>query len=164
MLSLRFGKTARIFAVAAFASAALLSFAVPARADDTATARAAAMTAKRAPQSFAPTGTSSILGSTPSSREATGYANGFLYLPGPQPELNLGGRVPVGKSHVYVPYYGNVGGDPTHPTWQGAAGLAYGFRTWDISVVNGGFGSVQSAVPGAEAPKANPSLSLSIRF
>ena len=63
-----------------------------------------------------------------------------------------------------MPYYGNVGGDPTHHTYQGVAGIAYGFRTWDISVVNGGFGSVQNAVPGTEAPKANPSLSLSIRF
>jgi hypothetical protein len=162
MLSLRFGNSARILAVAFLASIAVLSFALPARADDT-SARTAAQT-KRAPASFASTGTSSILGSVPSSRDTTGYANGFLYLPGPQPELNLGGRVPVGKSHVYVPYYGNVGGDPTHPTWQGAAGLAYGFRTWDISVVNGGFGSVQNPVPGTEAPKANPSLSLSIRF
>lgn len=163
MLSLRFGNWARVVAAAVLASAALLSFALPARADDTSSRPAAQ--AKRAPTSFGTTGTSSILGSVPSSRDTTGYANGFLYLPGPQPELNLGGRVPVGKSHVYVPYYGNVGGDPTHPTWQGAAGLAYGFRTWDISVVNGGFGSVQNAVPGAEAaPKANPSLSLSIRF
>ena len=163
MLSLRYGKVAQVFAAAVLASAAL-GFAVPARADDTAAARTAAQ-ARRAPQSFGATGTASILGSVPSSRDTTGYANGFLYLPGPQPDLNLGGRVPVGKSHVYVPYYGNVGGDPTHPTWQGAAGLAYGFRTWDIAVVNGGFGSVQNPVPGSEPPpKANPSLSLSIRF
>jgi hypothetical protein len=163
MLSLRYGKIAHVFAAAVLASAALC-FAVPARADDTAAVARAAAQARRAPASFGPTGTSSILGSVPSSRDTTGYANGFLYLPGPQPELNVGGRLPVGKSHVYVPYYGNVGGDPTHPTWQGAAGLAYGFRTWDISLVNGGFGSVQNPVPGTEPPKANPSLSLSIRF
>jgi hypothetical protein len=158
MLALRIRQRAQVLSVAALASLALLSVALPARADDT----ARAPQAKRSTTSFA-TGTS-LLGGVPASRQSTGYANGFLYLPGPQPVLDLNGRVNVGKSHVYVPYYGNVTGDPEHPTWQGAAGIAYGFRTWDISVVNGGFGSPQSVVPGADAPKANPSLQLSIRF
>jgi hypothetical protein len=70
----------------------------------------------------------------------------------------------VGKSHVYVPYYGNVSTDPAHPSWQGAAGIAYGFRSWDISVVNGGFGNAPPAVPGSDIPKPNQSLTLSIRF
>jgi hypothetical protein len=158
MLSLRIRQRAQVLSVAALASLAVLSVAFPARADDT--TRVAQ--AKRSTTSF--TAGTSLLGGAPATRQSTGYANGFLYLPGPQPLLDLGGRVNVGKSHVYVPYYGNVTGDPAHPTWQGAAGIAYGFRTWDISVVNGGFGSPQSVVPGADAPKANPSLQLSIRF
>jgi hypothetical protein len=63
---------------------------------------------------------------------------------------------------VYVPYYGNVTGDPAHPNVQGTAGIAYGFRTWDISVLNAPPSS--QVLPGYDAPKANPSLSLSVRF
>jgi hypothetical protein len=159
MLALRFCR--RLLSIAALAAVAVAFVAPAARADEAANAKTTAA-AKRSTASLGATG--SLLGGIPSSREGAGYANGFVYVPGPQPEFNLGGRVNVGKSHVYVPYYGNVTGDPTHPTWQGAAGIAYGFRTWDISVVNGGFGNTQPAVPGADTNKANPSLSLSVRF
>jgi hypothetical protein len=48
---------------------------------------------------------------------------------------------------------------------QGTAGIAYGFRTWDISVLNGGLGTpLQAPIPGVDTPKVNPALSLSIRF
>jgi hypothetical protein len=63
-----------------------------------------------------------------------------------------------------VPYYGSISTDPTRPGVQGTTGLAYGFRTWDISVLNGGFGTQQAPVPGIDQPKVNPALSLSIRF
>jgi hypothetical protein len=162
MFSLRFRHRAQLFSVATLAAFTLLGIALPATAEDT-SARPAVQ-AKRAPASFGANGSLPLIGSVPSSRVASGFANGFLYLPGPQPLLNVGGRVPVGKSHVYVPYYGDVSGDPTHPTYQGVAGIAYGFRTWDISVVNGGFTNAPNAVPGGDQPKANPSLSLSIRF
>jgi hypothetical protein len=79
--------------------------------------------------------------------------------------MNIGGRVNVGKSHVYVPYYGTISNDPAHPGVQGTAGLAYGFRTWDISVLNGGFGNQPSSgIPGGDPPKVNPALTFSIHF
>jgi hypothetical protein len=159
MLALRFRH--RILSIAVLAAVAIAVVAPPAQADETAPAKTAQV--KRATASLGTPG-SSLLGGIPASREGAGYANGFVYVPSPESQLNLGGRVNVGKSHVYVPYYGNVTGDPAHPTWQGAAGIAYGFRTWDISVVNGGFGSnANVAVPG-DTNKANPSLSLSVRF
>jgi hypothetical protein len=124
---------------------------LPARADETATRAAAA---KRT-TSF----TSSALPGPNVPRGATNFSNGFVYFPGAQPGLNVGGRVPVGKSRLY----GNVSGDPAHPNVQGTTGLAYGFRTWDISVLNSGIGA-QQTLPGVEPPKTNPALSLSIRF
>jgi hypothetical protein len=161
MLALRFRQ--RLLSIAALAAVGVAFVALPARADDAAASVKTAQ-AKRTTTSLNDTG-SSLLGGIPSSRQGAGYANGFVYVPGPQSQLNLGGRVNVGKSHVYVPYYGNMTGDPTHPTWQGAAGIAYGFRTWDISVVNGGFGNTPAPpIPGADANKTNPSLSLSVRF
>jgi len=36
--------------------------------------------------------------------------------------MNIGGRVNVGKSHVYVPYYGSISTDPTRPGVQGTTG------------------------------------------
>jgi hypothetical protein len=95
----------------------------------------------------------------------TSFTNGFLYFPGAQPGMNIGGRLNVAK-HVYVPYYGSVSNDPAHPGVQGTAGIAYGFRSWDISVLNGSFGTVQPAIPGStnDAPKVNPSLTFSVRF
>jgi hypothetical protein len=133
--------------------------ALPGRADE-APARAAA--AKRS-TSFTTTTLPAGLPGPAANRPATSFSNGFLYVPGAQPGINVGGRVPVGKSRLYVPYYGNVSGDPTHPGVQGTTGLAYGFRTWDISILNGGIGA-QQTLPGVEPPKTNPALSLSIRF
>jgi hypothetical protein len=140
----------------------MLFVALPARADDTTTAAMRAIAAKRTPTSLNTGGLS--LPNPSASRSSTSFTNGFLYFPGAQPGLSVNGRVPVGKSHVYVPYYGNVSGDPAHPNVQGTAGIAYGFRTWDISVLNGGFGTSQQTLPGVDPPKANPALSLSVHF
>jgi hypothetical protein len=134
--------------------------ALPGRADE-ATTRAAA--AKRATSFTTTTLPPAGLPGPAANRPATGFSNGFLYVPGAQPGINVGGRVPVGKSRLYVPYYGNVSSDPMHPGVQGTTGLAYGFRTWDISILNSGIGA-QQTLPGVEPPKTNPALSLSIRF
>lgn len=154
MLDFRFRQRVRFLSVAVFAALAVFAVAVPVRADDTHSA-----SAKRQTTSFQ-TGTTATV-SAPQSH--TGY-DGFLYFPGTQPGMNISGRVNVGKSHVYVPYYGNVSNDPTHPGISGTAGIAYGFRGWDISVLNGAFGTVQPAIPGAETSKVNPALTFSIRF
>jgi hypothetical protein len=154
MLALRFPQRVRLLSVAVFAAVALFAIAVPVpvRADDH------AAPAKRAATSLVNSQPATVGGS----QSHTAFSNGFLYFPGAQPGMNIGGRVNVGKSHVYVPYYGNVSNDPTHPGVQGTAGIAYGFRTWDISVLNGV--SPQPPFPGADTPKVNPALSLSIRF
>lgn len=161
MWDFRFSQRVRCLSVALFAAAGVFAVAVPVRAEETAST-ARAPQAKRSTASLGTTAPATI-GGLPGH---PGYANGFLYFPGTQPGLNIGGRVNVGKSHVYVPYYGTISSDPTHPGVQGTTGLAYGFRTWDISVLNGGFGTPQAPIPGAggDAPKVNPSLSLSIRF
>jgi hypothetical protein len=153
MLVLRFGKFRRLLSVAVLIAVAMLAFAVPAKADDTA-ARAAQV--KRSTASLANGGSAQL---------QTGpiFPGSFQFIPG-APGMNIGGRVNVGKSKLYVPYYGNVSTDPAHPGVQGAAGIAYGFRTWDISVLNGGLGTPQAPVPGVDTPKVNPALSLSIRF
>ncbi len=156
----RLGQSARFLSVAVFSAVAVFAFAVPVKADDTVSAARAAQ-GKRTTASLA-----NPLPATGAAVPGTAAANGFLYFPGGQPGMNVGGRLNVGKSHVYVPYYGNISNDPTHPGVQGVAGIAYGFRTWDISVLNGGGTSVaQPAIPGLDAPpKVNPALSLSIRF
>jgi hypothetical protein len=153
----RIPRRVRTLFVAVFTAVTVCVFAGPAFAQDTHPAAA-----KR--------GTTSLVNSQPSnvvggSQAHTSFANGYLYFPGAQPGMNIGGRLNVGK-HVYVPYYGNVSNDPAHPGVQGTAGIAYGFRTWDISVLNGGFGTVQPALPGStnDAPKVNPALTFSIRF
>lgn len=139
--------------------------ALPVNADDATAAAMRSVATRRAPASLTSTGlTSGLPSATSSNRSTQSFANGFLYFPGVQSGVNVGGRVPVGKSHLYVPYYGNVSGDPAHPGVQGTAGIAYGFRTWDISVLNGGFGTPQQTLPGLDPPKANPALSLSVRF
>jgi hypothetical protein len=154
MLVLRFGQLARLLSVAVLTAAAVFVFALPAKADDS-TARAAQV--KRS--------TASLSNGAPAqSQSGPNYTNGFQFIPG-APGMNIGGRVNVGKSKLYVPYYGNISTDPAHPGVQGVAGIAYGFRTWDISVLNGGLGTPpQAPVPGVDAPKVNPALSLSIRF
>jgi hypothetical protein len=158
MLAQRLFQRALCLTVAAFAVFAVFATAVPAAADETA-ATARGPQAKRSATSFtnALPGGGATAGQNP-------VPGGLLFFPGPQTGMNIGGRVNVGKSHVYVPYYGNISTDPAHPGVQGTAGLAYGFRTWDISVLNGAFGSSQAPVPGIDQPKVNPSLSLSIRF
>ncbi|HEY5341401.1 MAG TPA: hypothetical protein VIK27_10265 [Candidatus Aquilonibacter sp.] len=146
--------------MAVFAVVAVFAVAVPVRANEV-----ARPTAARAPQ--AKRGVASLsnpLSTQPQIRTGTSFTSGFLYLPGAQPGMIVGGRVNVGKSHVYVPYYGNISTDPTHPGVQGTAGIGYGFRTWDISLLNGGFGNSTAPLPGIETPKVNPALSLSIRF
>lgn len=153
MLVLRFGKLVRLLSAAALIAVAALAFAVPAKAEDTA---ARAPQAKRSTASLSNAGAGQVQG-------GQNYSGGFQFIPG-APGMNIGGRVNVGKSKLYVPYYGNISNDPMHPGVQGTAGIAYGFRTWDISVLNGGFGAQQPPVPGVETPKVNPSLSLSIRF
>jgi hypothetical protein len=155
MLVLRVPQRLRTLSVAVFTAAVFCALAGPALAQDN---RPAA--AKR--------GTTSLVNSQPSNvvgaPQHTGIPTGFLLFPGAQPGMNIGGRLNVSK-HVYVPYYGNVSNDPAHPGVQGTAGIAYGFRTWDISVFNGGFGTVQPALPGTnDAPKVNPALTFSIRF
>jgi hypothetical protein len=153
----------RRLTVAAFAAVAVFGMSPPVPADDASAAAVRQPAVKRAPASLgAGTLQPTLPGIAPA--RGTGFANGFLYFPGAQPGLSVGGRVPVGKSHVYVPYYGNVSGDPAHPTVQGSAGIAYGFRTWDISVLNSGGSPSQQSLPGIDPPKANPALSLSIRF
>jgi hypothetical protein len=159
-LNLRLGQRARLLAIAAFASVAALSVTLPARADDTAARTAAA---KRTTSFTSTTVPGTGLAGAPVNRGETNFPNGFVYFPNGPQGVNVGGRVPVGKSRLYVPYYGNVSNDPTHPGVQGTTGLAYGFRTWDISVLNNGSG-VQQTLPGVEPPKTNPALSLSIRF
>jgi len=152
MLDLRFRQRVRFVSVAVFAALAVFAVALPARADEK-------VQAKRSATSFATSPTAPV--AAPAGH--TGY-DGFLYFAGAQPGLNIGGRVNVGKSHVYVPYYGNVSNDPSHPGVTGTAGIAYGFRTWDISVFNGAYGPVQAPIPGVDAPKLNPALTFSIRF
>ena len=161
MLVFRFPKRVRFLSVALFAAASVFAFAVPARADDVSASAARAIAAKRATTSL-----TNAQPATPlSGQQGRSYANGFLYFPGAQTGMHIDGRLNVGKTHVYVPYYGTISNDPAHPGVQGTAGLAYGFRTWDISVLNGGFGTPPApAIPGAEAPKVNPALSLSIHF
>ena len=140
-----------------FAAALVLALIVPVRAEDT----AHVTKAKRTPTSF-----ESLPGtSVGASATHAVFTGGLLYFPAPMTGLNVGGRLNVGKSHVYVPYYGNVSNDPVHPGVQGTAGIAYGLHNWDISVYNSAIGTQpQPTVPGAEAPKVNPAVSFSIRF
>jgi len=77
--------------------------------------------------------------------------------------MNIGGRVNVGKSHVYVPYYGSISTDPTRPGVQGTTGLAYGFRTWTSRCSTAASERNRRRFPHRQ-PKVNPALSLSIRF
>jgi hypothetical protein len=157
----RFGQRARFLPVAVLTAIAFFAFGLPAKADDPPATRS--VQAKRTTTSLGSATSQSVGAAT--GQSAGAYAPGFIYFPGAQPGMNIGGRLNVGKSHLYVPYYGNISNDPSHPGVQGTAGIAYGFRTWDISVFNGGFGSTQPGLPAVDAPpKANPALSLSIRF
>jgi hypothetical protein len=165
MFALGLRSSARQLTVAVFVAIVFLVPALPARADVVPAAVVHQAQAKRATTSLTSPATQGLTVGAPRPPVAGGA--GLLYFAGPPTGVNVGGRVSVGKSHVYVPYYGIVSNDPTHPGVQGAAGLAYGFRTWDISVFNGPLGSAPGAsIPGATPndSKVNPSLSFSIRF
>jgi hypothetical protein len=157
---------ARVLTVAVCAAVWFAVSGAPVRAEETA---GAAVPAARAHENVAAkrTTTSLTLPSTGSSSHTSGMVNAFVYSTGPQ-SLGFRGRVNVGKSGVYVPYYGNVdASDPLHPAVQGVAGLGYGFHTFDVSVQNGAFSPGAPPppnIPGGAPPKANPSLSFSIRF
>jgi hypothetical protein len=133
----------------------------PASAEQTAAARSHE-TAKRAATSLN-LNTAGSVAPTTLAPHSGNILNGFVYNTGPQ-SVGFRGRVNVGKTRVYVPYYGNVDADPLHPNAEGFAGIGYGFRTWDISVVNGGYSGAAANVPGADTPKATQSLSFSIHF
>jgi hypothetical protein len=162
MSAVRLYNRARLLSFVAVAALTALVLAAPALGDTTTGARHEA-TAKRGAASLTLPAAGS---STTASRSTAGFSNGFVYTPGPQPVLGFHGRFNVGKSGVYVPYYGNVGTDPSHPNVEGIAGIGYGFHGWDVSVVNGGFaaGAQAAPVPGGDTSKVNPSLSFSIRF
>jgi hypothetical protein len=134
----------------------------PARAQDTAAAAAArARAAKQHTASLTLNGPAPAPAAAPAlTSRGPGILNGFVYATGPQ-SLGFRGRVNVGKTGVYVPYYGNVDADPLHPNSETFAGIGYGFRTWDVSVMNGNSGVAN--VPGGDAPRSQ-SLSFSIRF
>jgi len=165
MSAVRFSTWARLLSAVVLTAAGLVASVEAARAETTAVSAASA----RAHDAGRAHATSLNLSSgaasavtSPSSR--SGILNGFVYSTGPQ-SMAFRGRVNVGKTHVYVPYYGNVNTDPLHPDAQGFAGLGYGFRTWDVSVVNGGYSSGPPAnVPGADVARPNQSLSFSIHF
>jgi hypothetical protein len=165
MSPVRFSTWARLLSAAVLTAAWFGMSAVPAHADVTSastTARAhdAARQHTAALNNLANGATASATG--PSTR--SGILNGFVYSTSPQ-SLAFGGRVNVGKTHVYVPYYGNVNTDPLHPNAQTFAGIGYGFRTWDVSVVNSGYNSAPVAsAPGSDIPHPNQSLSFSIHF
>jgi hypothetical protein len=158
----RFSTWARLLSAVVLSATWFAASVAPARADVTGTSsRAHEAAAKQHTASMnLSNGASAVTATAPHA----GIMNGFVYSTGPQ-ALAFGGRVNVGKTHVYVPYYGNVNTDPLHPNAQGFAGIGYGFRTWDVSVVNGGYSSAPVAnVPGADVPHANQSLSFSIHF
>lgn len=84
----------------------------------------------------------------------------FNALPAVGPVVQ--GQVPVGKSHVYVPYYGGASGG-VGGALQGVAGLGIGFGSWNVSVVNRMLGTdLPNFLQSMKAP--DPALSLSIRF
>jgi hypothetical protein len=136
----------------------MVASALPANADDTAANNRSHESAKRSTASLGTT-TNGATAATPSS---AGFNNGFVYTPQPQAVVGIRGRLNVGKSGVYVPYYGNVGNDPLRPNVSGVAGIGYGFHSWDVSVINAA--AALPNVPGTDPPKTSPSLSFSIHF
>lgn len=46
--------------------------------------------------------------------------------------VGLKGRVKLGESNWFVPYYVDIGGASSTFTWQGVVGLGYGFRWGDV--------------------------------
>jgi hypothetical protein len=49
--------------------------------------------------------------------------------------IGLRGRLNIGSSRFYVPYYFDVGTGSSNFTWQGLAGLGYGFKWFDLVLV-----------------------------
>jgi hypothetical protein len=85
----------------------------------------------------------------------------FSALPATGP-VGVQGQVNVGKSHVYVPYYGGASGG-LGGAMQSVAGLGIGFGSWNVSVVDRMLGTdLPNFLQSAKAP--NPALTLSIRF
>jgi hypothetical protein len=161
---IRFFNRARSVSVAAFAATCIVLSIGPALAEETPIAGPRTHEgAKRSTASLNANASAPGPGGAATTRPAAGFMNGFVYSAGPQ-SLGFRGRVNVGKSGVYVPYYGNVDVDPLHPAVQGVAGIGYGFRTWDVSVQNGPFSGSVPNVPGGATSKSNQSLSFSIRF
>jgi hypothetical protein len=157
----RFSTWARWVSVAVL-TAAWLGFAVaPASAQDTSAAKARESKAHTSSLSLNASAAASAPAAAPANRGGS-FLNGFVYATGPQ-SLGFRGRVNVGKTGVYVPYYGNVDTDPLHPNSQTSAGIGYGFRTWDISVMNGNSAGVANVPGGGDAPRSQ-SLSFSVRF
>jgi len=159
MSGTRFSTWVRLVSVAVLTAAWLGVGVLPAQAQDTAAARAHEAKQHTASLNLNGSAGASAPAAAPASRG--GILNGFVYSTSPQ-SLGFRGRLNVGKTGVYVPYYGDVDTDPLHPNSQAFAGIGYGFHTWDVSVVNGNSGV--AAVPGGDAPKSNQSLSFSIRF
>jgi hypothetical protein len=161
MSAVHFSHRARLLSVAAFVAAVFSMGLVPAVADQTAVAARLHEPVKR---------TAAALKAMPSVPEPrshpASFLNGFVYATGPQ-SIGFRGRVNVGKSGVYLPYYGNVDTDPLHPNVESVTGIAYGFRTFDLSLQNSAGltpGVPAPNIPGGQPPKANPSLTFSIRF
>jgi hypothetical protein len=122
----RFSTWARWVSVAVL-TAAWLGFAVaPASAQDTSAAKARESKAHTSSLSLNAPAAASAPAAAPANRGGS-FLNGFVYATGPQ-SLGFRGRVNVGKTGVYVPYYGNVDTDPLHPNSQTSAGIGYGFR------------------------------------
>jgi hypothetical protein len=46
--------------------------------------------------------------------------------------VGVKGRVKLGESNWFVPYYGDIGGGSSAFTWQGAVGMGYAFRWGDV--------------------------------
>jgi hypothetical protein len=48
--------------------------------------------------------------------------------------VGIRGRIMLGKSHWFIPYYADLGAGDCELTWQVFSALAYAFDSWDIAV------------------------------
>ena len=46
--------------------------------------------------------------------------------------IGLRGRLNLGPSQFYIPYYFDIGAGSSEVTWEGVVGLGYGFKWVDI--------------------------------
>ena len=179
MFALRFNRGVAFVSVAACAAALSCALAAPASADPStifglpfghtaATARATPPPAFRN-STLKRNGTgeatsTAMLGASASRSSATVTLPQFSrFAPAGDPTVGVHGQVPLGRSHVYLPYYGDVAGAGPSASMQGVAGLGYGFGSWNLSVVNRGLGTdVPSLVQSMKS--VSPSLTLSLRF